>query len=88
MLVYNKSGKDWFLMANSSRGVMKISTDDLAGAPSITSRVGGGGIEGQSFETIESWENIFQLAEYDSRHALVVRGGADGALDLVSLEYP
>ncbi len=88
MLVYNKSGKDWFLMANSSRGVMKISTADLASAPSITNRVGGGGIEGQAFETIEAWKNIFQLSEYDSRHALVVRGDADGALDLVSLEYP
>ncbi len=88
MLVYNKGGKDWFLMANSSRGVMKISTDDLASAPSITSRVGGGGIKGQAFETVEAWKNVFQLAEYDSGHALVVQGAADGALDLVSLAYP
>ena len=88
MLVYNKSGKDWFLMANSSRGVMKISTDDLAGAPSITSRVGGGGIQGQSFETIESLENVFQLAAYDSGHALLIQGGDNGALNLVSVAYP
>jgi hypothetical protein len=88
MLVYNKSGKDWFLMANSSRGVMKISTEDLAGAPSITSRVGGGGIEGQSFETIESMKNIFQLAAYDRDHALVVQGDEGGSLNLVSVQFP
>ena len=88
MLVYNKSGKDWFLMANSSRGVMKISTDNLAGAAAITSRVGGGGIEGQSFETVESLTNILQLAEYDANHALVIRGTEDGALDLESVQFP
>ena len=88
MLVYNKNGKDWFLMANSSRGIMKISTENLAGAPSITARVGGGGIEGQAFETIESLENIFQLAEYDRDHALVVQGGEGGSLNLVSVQFP
>ena len=88
MLVYNKDGKDWFLMANSSRGIMKISTSDLAGAPGITDRVGGGGTQGQAFETIDSWKNVYQLAEYDRQHALVVRDGVDGALDLVALAYP
>lgn len=88
MLVYNKSGQDWFLMANSSRGVMKISTDNLAGAGAITSRVGGGGIEGQPFETVESLKNILQLAEYDAEHALVIRGTDDGALNLESVQLP
>lgn len=88
MVVYKKGGKDWFLMANSSRGVMKISTADLAGAPSITERVGGGGTEGQPFETIDDWKNVFQLAALDQDHALIVRESNDGALDLVAVEYP
>ncbi len=88
MLVYSKEGKDWFLMANSSRGVMKISTDELADAAAITSRVGGGGTEGQAFETIESWKNVFQLAPFDSNQALIIRGDDGGALDLVSVQFP
>ncbi|MCS1410302.1 MAG: hypothetical protein M2R45_03494 [Verrucomicrobia subdivision 3 bacterium] len=88
MVVYSKSGKDWFLMANSSRGVMKISTDNLADAPSIISRVEGGGVKGQPYETIKSWPEIFQLAQLDEDYALVLRGNADGALDLESLQYP
>src|SRR5262249_40430527 len=34
MVVYQKGGKDYLLLANSSRGVMKITTDGAATAPS------------------------------------------------------
>ncbi|MFM8469492.1 MAG: hypothetical protein ACKODH_05915, partial [Limisphaerales bacterium] len=55
MIVYQKDGKDWLLLANNSRGVMKISTDNISGADSITAPVGGGGTQGMKYETIESW---------------------------------
>ena len=32
MIVYEKDGKDYLLLANSSRGVMKITTDGIAGS--------------------------------------------------------
>ena len=32
MIVYKKDGKDFLLMANNSRGVMKIPTGDFASA--------------------------------------------------------
>ncbi len=88
MVVYSKEGKDWFLMANSSRGVMKISTGNLAGAAAITQRVGGGGTEGQSFETVEAWKNVYQLARLNADHALVVQGSESGSLSLESLPFP
>ena len=46
MIVYKKNGKDFLLMANSSRGVMKISTEKIGGFKTITERVGGGETEG------------------------------------------
>ena len=36
MIVYQKDGKDYILLANSSRGVMKIKTEGIADAPSIS----------------------------------------------------
>ena len=36
MIVYNKGGKDFILMANNSRGVMKLSADGLDGYKPIT----------------------------------------------------
>ncbi len=39
MIVYQKDGKDYLLLTNSSRGVMKIPTDGAGDADGITSRV-------------------------------------------------
>src|SRR5262245_19467534 len=55
MIVYQKGGKDYLLLANSSRGIMKISTDQIEKADSITTPVSGGGKKGQPYETIEGW---------------------------------
>ena len=48
MIVYQQGGKDYLLMANSARGVMKVSTDDIERDNGITERVGGGGTAGQN----------------------------------------
>ena len=88
MIVYRKDGKDWLLMANSARGIMKITTEAIAEADSITSPVGGGGTKGQKYETIESWKGIEQLDKLDDQHAIVVRKTDAGALNLESLPLP
>jgi hypothetical protein len=41
MIVYQKDGKDYLLLANNSRGVMKIPTEGADATESITSRVDG-----------------------------------------------
>ena len=46
MIVYQKDGKDYLLMTNSSRGVMKIPTEGAGTAESITKPVPGGGTQG------------------------------------------
>jgi len=88
MIVYQKDGKDYLLLANNSRGVMKISTDQIENAENIESPVSGNGTKGQSYEIIASWKGVEQLDKLDSQHALVVRHGEGNSLNLESLALP
>ena len=88
MIVYKKDGKDYILMANSSRGIMKITTDKIENAESITDHVQGGGTKGQPYETIASWTGVDQLDKLDQQHALVLRRGDGNSLNLESLPLP
>jgi hypothetical protein len=87
MIVYQKDGKDYLLLANSSRGIMKISTDHIEAAEGITTPVKEDK-KGQGYETIESWKGVDQLDRLDAQHALVLRKGEAGALTLESLPFP
>ena len=71
MIVYKKDGKDWLLLANNNRGVMKITTDSIEKAESITARVADK--QGTSYETISAWTGIEQLDKLGNEHALVIR---------------
>jgi len=86
MITYQKDGKDYILMANNSRGIMKISTDNIEKAESITDKVEDK--KGQSYETIAAWTGVDQLDMLDPSHALVVRRGEGNALNLESLALP
>ena len=88
MIVYQKDGKDYLLLANSSRGIMKIGTDSIEASESITEPVSGDGKKGLAYETIESWKGVDQLDRLDSQHAVVVRRGDSGSLNLESLPLP
>lgn len=86
MIAYHKGGKDYLLLANSSRGIMKIDTTDIAKSESITSRVADK--QGLAYETIEAWKGVDQLDRFDASQALVLRKAEGGALDLDSLPLP
>lgn len=88
MIVYQKGGKDYLLLANSSRGIMKISTDNIEKAEGIVTPVPGGGKKGLPYETIEGWVGVDQLDKLDDQFALVVRRTEGGALNLESLALP
>jgi hypothetical protein len=88
MIVYQKDGKDFLLLANSARGVMKVSTDNIEGTESITTPVGGGGTKGLAYKTVEGWTGIDQLDRLDDKNALVVRKNEAGAISLESLPLP
>ena len=83
MVVYEKAGSRWILMANTARGVMKISTDNLDRAEGITERIGGGGTAGQEYDTITALEGTSQLDKLNDTHAVVIQGD-----HLKSVELP
>jgi hypothetical protein len=50
MIVYQKGGKDYLLMANSARGIMKVTTDNIDKVEPIKDPVRGGGTAGLTYE--------------------------------------
>ena len=70
MVLYKKDGQEFLLMANTSRGVMKIPTSSFASAAPITERVGG--TAGVPFETVASLTGIEQLDLLDAMKAMVI----------------
>ncbi|MFO0902390.1 MAG: hypothetical protein U0939_05280 [Pirellulales bacterium] len=88
MIVYKKDGKDFLLMSNSARGVMKISTQDIGRAEGITAPISGGGTSGQPYETVKSLEGVVQLDKLNDAQAVIVSTGAGGVLNLSTVDLP
>ncbi len=86
MIVYKKDGKEFLLMSNSSRGVMKIPAADIASATPITTPVETptGGIP---YQTIASMQGIEQLDLLDAQNSIVI-ARASGALNLQVVPLP
>lgn len=85
IIVYQKDGKDYLLMANSARGVIKVAAEQITpNAASITSRVSD--TQGLKFEKI-AWDGVTQLDRLDARNAVVIRT-AGGAMNLETMALP
>lgn len=87
MIVYQQKGKSYLLIANSSRGIMKVTTDNIDRVKSITERVGGGGTAGLKYETIEAWKGVAQLDKVNDQLAMIIRQDG-GAVNLETLPLP
>jgi hypothetical protein len=87
MVLYKKDGREFLLMSNTARGVMKIPTDGFATAAPITARVATetGGV---SFETIAAMKGIEQLDLLEADKTIAALSRADGALNLVTVALP
>lgn len=72
MIVYEMDGKQFLLMANSARGVMKVSTDDIEREEGLTEPVRGGGVAGQDYEAIEDWKGVVQLDKLNDTTAVII----------------
>jgi hypothetical protein len=88
MITYEKNGKDFILIANNNRGIMKVATAGIDSAAPITERVGGGGTKGQPYETIEAWKGIEQLDRLNEKMALVIRRTESGTRALETRPLP
>jgi hypothetical protein len=85
MVVYQKDGKDFILMTNSKRGVMKIPTEGAGSTPGITQRVPDK--QGLGYDTIGSLKGVTQMDQLDDRHAVIL-ANRNGTIDLETIELP
>jgi hypothetical protein len=71
MILYKKDGKEFLLMSNNSRGVMKIPTQDFGTAPGITAKVTSetGGI---AYEKITAMSGVEQMDLLDAQRSIVL----------------
>ncbi|MEZ5317574.1 MAG: hypothetical protein R2752_09260 [Vicinamibacterales bacterium] len=86
MILYRKDGREFLLIANTTRGVMKLDTSTFDGAGAITAPVTAetGGVP---FEPVPSMTGVEQLDLLDATHTVVLsRTGA--ALNLQAVILP
>ena len=88
MFEYEKDGKSFILMANTARGMMKISVDGMESSVGITEPVENGGVKGQNYETIDELKTAVQLDRFGDGHAIVIVKNEDGTHDLRVVELP
>lgn len=86
MITYRKDGREYILMSNTARGVMKFATDTFATADPITARVPGTG--GVPFETVASLTGVEQLDRLNDTMAVVLARTASKSLDLQPVALP
>ncbi len=83
MIAYRKDGHDFILMANSYRGTMKLSAENLDRYPPIEQGVVRAGVESHY---VSAFRDVQHLASLDDEHALVLGGRT--SLDLRSVPLP
>jgi hypothetical protein len=86
MVLYKKDGREYLLMSNTSRGVMKIPTDGFASAAPITAPVRAE-TSGIAYETIASMKGVEQLDLLDSGRTIVL-SRVDNTLNLATVPLP
>jgi len=88
MIAYQKDGKSYLLLANSSRGVMKIQTEGAGSAEGITAPVRGGGTKGLGYDKITDLKGVIQMDKLDEGHAVILTQDQGGPLNLTTVELP
>ena len=86
MILYKKDGREFLLMSNNSRGVMKIPTANFGAAAPITARVTSE-TAGIAYETIASMKGVEQMDMLDAQRSIVLTR-ANGALNLSAVALP
>ena len=86
MVIYKKDGIDHILMSNSSRGVMKMSTENIETYGGITEKIGDKA--GLPYETIAELKGVQQLDLLDEEYAVLIIQSDSGSLDLKTIALP
>jgi hypothetical protein len=86
IILYQSGGKDFALMANNNRGVMKIALDGAAKMAGITEKVNDKA--GTPYQTIESLKGVTELDRLDAGHAALLVRAENGPVNLVTIPLP
>jgi len=86
MIVYTKGGKDYLLVANNKRGVMKIPAEGFGSATAITARPPTV-TAGVPYTKVEELKDVLHLDKLDNDRALLLVKNGDGA-DLRTVPPP
>jgi hypothetical protein len=84
MIAYKKDNHEYILMANSARGVMKVSADHLETYKPITAP---SDIAGVPYQTVTGLTGVTRLTSLDDSKALILTE-SNGAMDLRSVTLP
>lgn len=89
MIVYSKDGKDFILMSNNMRGVMKVPTAGFGTTEPILKRAQNTDRIGVVPEAIPSLKGVEQLDLLDSTHGIILAKNAEnGSLNLEAIALP
>ena len=86
MVVYSRRGKDYLLMSNSARGLMKVDLANVATADSITEKIKE--TAGLPYETNKEITGVEQLDRLDKESALVLVKSSTGSRSLKAIPLP
>ena len=86
MFVYKKGDKDYLLIANTSRGVMKVSTSAIGEIEGITDRISG--TAGLKYETIDALKGVTQLDRLNDSYAVALVVDDSGSANLTTIALP
>lgn len=86
IIVYEKGGKEYLLIANNARGVMKIAAEQLGDAEGINAPVPDKA--GVGYETVENLKGVQQLDKLNGEQAIILVQASPGAVDLQSVALP
>ena len=86
MIVYKKDGKDYLLMANSARGVMKVNVETIDKTEGITEPHQRHGRLALRHD--RDLKGVTQLDKLDKDHALVLVQSDSGSLNLQAIQLP
>jgi hypothetical protein len=85
IIAYEKDGRNFLLLANSARGVMKITTDTIQKQEGITQRIDG--TAGLGYDTIADLKGVEHLDKLGNDQALLLVRTSSG-LNLESIALP
>jgi len=86
MITYQKDGKEYLLLTNTKRGVMKVSTEEITSVAAIRQHIAG--TAGLKFETISALTNVKQLDKLNGQSAVLLVAADGGESELRTVPLP